>query len=142
MANVDGNAQASLFLNSIKGARLNMPHILDWEDGSVQGQPISVQVTRALTILQVMENASGVMPWIYMGLDLAQQLQLPSVFAKYPIILASYNPNLGDIPIPWLKATAWQYTDSAEIDGVSPGHTVDANWFLGSIGQLQDFCKT
>lgn len=136
-ANIDAATQSSLFLGAVKGMHLDLPYILDWEEESVQGQSHSTQISRAMTILQVMENSSKRIPMIYMGLGLAKELNLPEVFAKYPLIVAKYSSILCPPPVPWKSMCAWQYTDSAHVPGVAQGHTVDSNWFLGSMEELK-----
>lgn len=140
MANLDGAVQAGLFLSAVKGMTFDLPFILDWEQGSVQGQSPQAQINEAMKILDQMETASGKIPWIYMGASLAENLKLPPIFARYPLIIARYDRDMGPVPPPWSSITAWQYTDSASLLGVSEGHTVDSNWFLGSQADLQAFC--
>lgn len=135
-ANVDGKSQLDMFLESIDGLKFDLPHVLDWEEGSVNGQPKQKQIDVAQVILDGMEKSCGKPPWIYMGRSLAISLSLPSSFSRYPIIVARYGvtePENDHIP-PWAKILACQYSESAIIPGVQGG--VDADIFYGTMGDL------
>lgn len=154
MANVSDKIQTANFFKTIDGMKFDLPFILDWENGSVQGQTADVQIARAELILDAMEIAmkadptrttpAMTTPWIYMGLDLALELKLPARFARYPLIVADYSMTPAELPViaPWGKPIMQQFTDSDHLMGVSPGHTIDANWFLGSMLDLRAYCPS
>ena len=139
MANVDPQAQLKNFLGAVHGVKLDLGHMLDWEAGSVQGQSPNKQIACAQVILDGMEKATGKTPWLYMGLSLAQELSLPNSFNRYPLIVAAYGRTLGQVkaPIPWIRLAGWQWTDSGKIAGVAAGHSVDCNYFFGTIDDLK-----
>ena len=139
MANVDAQSQIDNFLGAVKGIKLDLGYMLDWENGSIQGMSANDQIRGAQTILEAMFHASGKVPWLYMGAALAASLSLPNSFNRYPLIVARYGAALKDIhaPKPWIKLAGWQYTDSGKVAGVAPGHTVDMNYFFGTIDELK-----
>lgn len=143
MANVDGDEQWNVFARTIQGKKFDLPHVLDWEAGSIQGMSPAHQILQAKRWLAASQKYTGKVPWIYMGEDLALSLKLPSEFGAYPLISARYGVKVEQlrIPSPWTKLTAWQYSESAIIPGIKSGHTTDANYFLGSMSDLLAFAK-
>lgn len=137
-ANVDGKAQADLYLKATSGLRFNLPAILDWEQGSIDGQSREKQILEAQKWLDAVEAATGRVPWIYMGAALAASLKLPDIFGRYRLIVAHYGimQNQLKCPTPWASLTGWQFSDAFSMPGVAVGHHIDANYFLGTYNDL------
>ncbi len=118
-----------------------LPPVLDLEvtDGL---SPASVTAwTR--TFLSALQTATGRIPMIYTGgWFWVAYMGNPTGFSQYPVWIGQYTPadpgpNLfGD----FAHSTFWQYTDSANVAGISGG--VDVSWFHGSLAQLSSLGYT
>lgn len=125
---MDGRVQAELFLEAIKGMSLELAPCLDWETVSGDGR------NEALRWLNLVENVVGKVPVIYGGYFHFKELKLEHGFSKYPLWMAHYGISEKQlkVPAPWTSLCGWQYTDHEGppiVQGLSPGHSVDANWF-------------
>ena len=127
-ASLDGRKQAQFFLETCKGMTFDWPCILDWEESSGDRESSAKQQIEALAWLEVVEAATGRTPWIYTGDTYMADLNVGTVFAKYPIIAARYSQSPARIPKPWTKLLGWQFTDSKVLPGLKPGHACDDNW--------------
>jgi lysozyme len=142
-ASMDAKVQADLYLKTVSGLSLELPHCLDWESSSADGVASAIQKMKAHTWLDIVERASGKTPVIYGGESFLRELSLDASFAKYPLWLAHYGvpESRLKIPAPWKKYTMWQFTDAGSVPGLAPGHHVDSNYFQGSLEELQALCK-
>ena len=140
-ANIDGAVQAHLYLKTVAGMNLELPHCLDWESSSSDGQSSAKQQLEAKKWLDIVEAATGKVPMIYGGLSHLKDLKLGPEFARYPLWLAHYGVSSTLVPAPWKEYTAWQFTDAGSVPGLASGHHVDTNWFNGSIEELRNFAK-
>ncbi len=142
-ASMDGDEQARLYLRTVQGMDLKLPHCLDWEEGSADGEPRLFQQAEAYKWLSAVEKATGKTPVIYGGESFLRGLQLPSLFARYPLWVAHYGVREIDVhtPTPWPKFTMWQYTDAETIPGLAHGHHVDASYFNGTLQDLKAFAS-
>lgn len=129
-ASMDGSAQAALFLRTTFGMKFQLPPCLDWEGSSADGQSSGKQQLEAMKWLDAVEKSTGKIPAIYGGESFLRELKLPPSFARYPLWLAHYGvpENRLRVPAPWKDYWAWQFTDALAVDGLAPGHHVDANW--------------
>jgi len=141
-ASQDGKQQASVFLNNISNLSLDLIHCLDWESSSADGLPALIQKARAKDWLNEVERVTGKVPMIYGGESFLNELNLGPEFLKYKVWIAHYGvpESRVKVPAPWVKYTAWQYTDAEGppiVQGLKPGHHVDASWLNGSIDLLR-----
>jgi lysozyme len=112
----DPAAQATHFYQTI-GAGTRGPGILvlDFEDADAG-------VLKGVRWLELVEQLSGQIPWLYIGADVRSQMgnQLKPAFARYPLWLPEWGP-VAHVPQPWEKYTLWQFTGN----GMGPEpHTV------------------
>lgn len=78
------------------------------------------QITQwCLTYLQEYEALSGRKMVIYTYPYFAQNLNLPAVFAQYPLWIASYDDATPLIPAPWTDWVIWQNNDHGSAAGIS-----------------------
>ena len=144
-ANCTTQSQLSNFLSSIKGLKFNLPHFFDYEAESLQGQSVSTQIMRADGLLKGMADNLGKAPIIYWESDILEEIakQLPPDWEQYPVVIARYTSDASRIGLmgPFTNLFGWQDTDSAVIDGIPAGHTVDRDWFFGSADDLAVYAK-
>lgn len=138
-ASIDGLKQAELYLQTVAGMSLDLPHCLDWEGSSGDGLPANAQKLEAKKWLDRVEKATGRVPMIYGGESHLREMGLGPEFERYPLWLAHYGVRESQLrlPQPWKKFTIWQYTDKESVAGLAAGHHVDANWFNGSLDDLR-----
>ncbi len=136
-ASADPVEQANLFLRTVKGLKVDLPYILDWEISD--GMSGAVNRSKAKVWLEIVEKADGRTPWVYGGESFLAGMTPDAAFARYFLILAHYGIVQAQlkVPAPWPKAIAWQFTDALSLPGLAPGHHVDANYFLGSLQELK-----
>lgn len=133
----DGKEQAEFYLKCVAGKKFDFPHVLDWEDGSVNGASSQRQIACAQDWLDTVEAATGKQPIIYSGASFMSEIKLPASFAKYHVILARYGAHPGSVA-PWgTNILGWQFSESYKCAGLAPGSTVDANYFYITAEELK-----
>jgi lysozyme len=122
----DPARQAEFFYTTIGGATRG-PGILalDFEEATV---PLSA----GLRWLELVEQLSGQIPWLYMGGGVPGSR--PPAFARYPLWLPEYN-TVAHVPQPWTKYTLWQFTNTGAVPGVTG--LVDLSHFDGTDDELR-----
>jgi GH25 family lysozyme M1 (1,4-beta-N-acetylmuramidase) len=146
----DAKAQAENFLDYINsvdpiGAD-DLPPVIDLEHypPSVRQQWNSIskseRVKRVQAWIDVIESEIKRKPIIYTSYGFWNGwMQGVRNFSNYPLWVAHYTPNPQPlIPNEWNRWTFWQYSDRAEIPGISPSRE-DVNRFNGSLSDLIAF---
>jgi hypothetical protein len=96
----------------------------------------------ALRWLRYVEAAVGYKPIVYTGAWFADPHGFADVpeLAAYPLWLAEYQTSHVPTPCaPWTTVSFWQFTDRANLAGVST--PVDGNVFNGSVSDLPSYGK-
>jgi len=87
-----------------------------------------------------LEKRLGMIPWLYSGHILKQSgtaYKVPARMVRYPLWLAHYtSASRPVVPAPWTKETVWQWTESANIPGISNPKGTDFNRFQGTYQDL------
>ncbi len=128
--------QAQLFCKTVGALDIgDLPCSLDWE--VTDGAAINKDKADVHIFLDEVEKKTGKTPIIYGGFYFLNDLVLDKSFARYPLWVARYSSQPPMIPAPWTSYTFWQYTESAQITGVS--NPCDVNLFNGSLSDLKNF---
>ena len=125
--NVDWKVQADHFLKYFQG---NIPPVLDIE--AIDNKDFSSKHTQdCLKILKYLEEKTGMTPIVYSGYYFLRDVVKPSFeWSRYPLWLSWYTADFNRVkcPWPWTKINIWQYSETAQIEGVGK---CDANIFNG-----------
>lgn len=106
-------AEANYFLSTLGAFRPDDILVLDIEVGTGS---LSVW---ALQWLQVIQQKTGITPWIYSyGPFFSAHLTDPKL-AAYPLWLAAYQSTQPSVHKPWTSMKAWQHSSSIQVPGVS-----------------------
>ena len=99
-------------------------------------------VEGVLTWLSEVEKATKRRPMIYSDLSFAQTYLTDERLSDFPLWIADYNDEVGELPKPWQASgwQLWQYTDSGSISGI--GVKVDQDKFQGNKKALKAFIKS
>lgn len=136
-----GVAQAKHFVANGGGSKADgwtLPGVLDIEFGDAVGKPTCynrspehiVRWIRGFTTTY--QKLTGRTAIIYTNATWWQQCTGNSTaFKDYPLWIASYNPQPGDLPGGWDKHLIWQFTDTP----------LDQNYFKGSYAELKDLAS-
>lgn len=122
--------QSDLFLKTIDGVQLDLPPVLDWE----QGDPNPNQASLAEVWLQNVAKKTGKTPIIYSYSAFLEGLKLDSRWRVFPLWIASYEPS-PHIILPWVTYLFWQTSESGTLPGVRGGFDTDV--FNGSLTDLR-----
>lgn len=144
-AQSSGAAQARYFVANGGGWSADgrtLPPLLDIEynpssvGGTCYGLSTSAMSSWIADFSNTVNSMTGRYPAIYSTRNWWNQCtgSNASFGVNNPLMLASYNSNIGLMPAGWGYQTIWQYSDS----GVFPG---DQNVFNGSYTQLQNFAR-
>jgi GH25 family lysozyme M1 (1,4-beta-N-acetylmuramidase) len=131
----DPVAQAQHFLSVYTPKSGDLPPMLDCEACTVSPTAAIMQMTSFLE--NVEPKLGGAKMLLYMSYSFpTDHLNGGSDFSGHPLFVAAYNDDL-DPPVPtaWKAATFWQWTDSAQITGISGN--VDGDRFLGTSAELE-----
>lgn len=135
----DANEQAQHFLEALGPVRkgIDLPPVLNVE--LTEGVDNAEMVKKITIWLNVVENALGCKPIIYLTQPFAAT-HLKNQFGDYPLWIAEYstqaNPSL---PRAWHLWSFWQYSSDEKIDGIKG--SVDVDKYNGSIKSLRTFIK-
>jgi len=124
----DPVAQANLMVQAVGqlGAG-DLPCMLDVETtGGQSGGTIAANVQ---TWLNVVQQGTGRVPFIYTGPYFWDGSVGSTAFGSTPLWIADYGPSCPMVPNGWSSWTIWQYGDS--------GGTLDQDVFNGTLAQLQ-----
>lgn len=134
----DAVQQAELFLETMGELGLDdLPAVLDWEvSDSVS---VATQIQKALTWLQIVEQATGKIPIIYVSPSFWNSLGNPQSFIRYSLWIANYQVSCPWVPAPWSRWTFWQTGDSGSVDGIASN--TDTNLFNGTLADLRNFAR-
>lgn len=138
----DPQAQAELFLRTVKLEPDDLPPVLDIE--STDGMPASTIISGITHWLNVVEKQTGRRPIIYTYPSFWDRIGNPKLFSDYPLWIAHYDTNTPWVPGGWDGWTFWQYTDRGSVSGIGGG--VDINWFnvcrQGGKGSHVEYIQT
>lgn len=131
-----------------------LPPALDFEDNEVISW--SDMLWKAQVWLERVEKKTQRLPILYTSNGyMANFFQSKAGFLeRYPLWVAHYiQRSYPTIPLPWKKATFWQYSDKGNYpyyvwntpekhgrDWGSGSSYLDMNWFMDSYQALLDFC--
>ena len=133
----DPIAQADLMLGMVSKAggfqAGDMPAVMDIEvtDGLSPAQ-IQASMQKWLTYV---ETKTGRKPIIYTAAFMSSNVG--TGFTAYPLWVANYGPSCPTMPSSWTQWAMWQYSDAANVNGISGG--VDGDEFNGSLADLMAF---
>lgn len=128
--NMDPGAQADHFLKVVGPIKDKLPCVLDFE--VTDNMRVSVQISRALTWLGLIESRTGNNPIVYCSPGFFEALGAPEAFRRYPLFVAHYGVNHPRIPRPWTSWSFWQYSEA---------NGLDLDIFNGSLENLKKFIK-
>ncbi|GAA3410333.1 glycoside hydrolase family 25 protein [Paenibacillus hodogayensis] len=124
--------EAEHYLAQVKRWVPELWHVLDLEQGSLDGRPFTkAQVSAwARAWLENVQAATGQVPMLYTGASFAKTYMEPDL-AVYPLWVAHYGTDkpMGN-PV-WSEWTLFQYSETGRVDGIN-GH-VDLNEYAGNI---------
>lgn len=127
---VDAEDQANHFCRTVKLEKGDLPPVLDIEE-TARGMSRNALVKSLWTWLQIVERHYGVKPIVYAGAVFYETYLSGTSIEKYPLWVAHYYQNR---PATFAKWEFWQFSDKANIDGISG--SVDVNVFFGNNDQL------
>lgn len=129
----DGLAQAKHFCEIVGSLQSgDLPPCLDWEETG--GTMIDAE--QALVWLKYVEDHLGIKPMVYCGFSKVNDLNLPSLFAQYPLWFAHPGANEPvKLPRPWKTYFFWQNAFGETTGGF------DTDIFHGSKADLQKWTK-
>ncbi len=132
--NINGIAQANLFLSFVKIEKGDLPPVIDVEYCSYWRRCNKHTGAKNLKLmLEYIEELTGVKPVIYTNNHFWNKYL--SNYVKfnpenYPLWIAHYYVNKPNIPIGWKTWTFWQYSAKGRLDNHSTDW--DLNYFNGS----------
>jgi lysozyme len=134
-ANVDPTTQANHFLDTIGSVEPGeISPTLDLE--TTDGEGGSTIAQRAVTFMQVVQAQTGRVPMVYTSPSFFNStIGAPDSFAPFLLWIANWQVSCPDVPSVWSDWTAWQYTDSGSVSGISTA--VDRDQFDGTVDELQ-----
>lgn len=133
LPHVDGELQATNYINNVALQKGDLPPILDVEQrGTVQRD---VFRTRVMTCLHRLEQHYGVKPIIYVSYSFLRDHLDGLALSDYPLWIAQYRTRKPSIRGLWYF---WQFSEKGSVDGID-GY-VDCNVFSGSAEDLKQFC--
>jgi len=150
----DANAQAQLFLRTVKLENGDLPAFLDLEETFNNNQPNANFISRAETWLKIVEQATGRKPLIYSRASfLTERVSIngraPAWAKNYSVWIANYLFNYveGSQPVEapgWQPWVFWQYTNKGDAQGIyndlgQKPSEIDLDWFRGSLQDLYQF---
>lgn len=125
-------AEAAYFLDAVSPLGLGPGDMLalDVEEG------IGNVADWALRFCRYVERMVGFRPMIYSGAWFTDAHGFAAVpeLADYLLWLAAYQATMPKPPAPWSSVSMWQFTDQAQVPGVSG--SVDGNWYNGTLDEL------
>lgn len=125
----EARQEAFFVLDALKGRKLDLPVVFDWEIYSKNGRNANLDpgTLNACAIAFCEEIAkAGYEPMIYFNLDLANRFwDLEAMQQQgYPFWLALYRSTMN-----WpYEAQMWQYTETGRVDGID--YPVDLNLYF------------
>lgn len=134
--NRDGILQAKNFLAVARGAKLQLPPVVDFEEfGNNVRNPKRVIVSELKAFIAYVEKSTGSQVLIYTNED-CYKLYLDGCFPNNPLWISSfkYSPK---VTKKWLF---WQFTHEGKLHGVEG--KVDFNVFRGSVLDWKQYLKT
>ncbi|MFC7404488.1 GH25 family lysozyme [Georgenia alba] len=129
-----GEAQHYFEVTEGRNGEGTLPPILDIEDAKGLS-PAQLQ-TWVSTFLTETERLFGRTPIIYTYPSFWESNMATNDFAEYPLWIAHYDVSAPDIPGGWNDWVMWQYTSTAQVDGI-PADT-DRNYFAGTEAELRE----
>ncbi len=142
--NLDGGAQADLFLRTLGGDLGEIVPALDWEtDGGVSVAQQTAQADAWYAKVDKVYADAGykMKPFAYSYSSFFALLKLPASYATRPLWLAGYvAENRLTVPAPWKKYDIWQWAGDAlspPVDGIDPRLKKDYNKFHGTVDALR-----
>ena len=150
----DANAQAQLFLRTVKLENGDLPPFLDLEETFNNNQSNANFISRAEAWLKIVEQATGRKPLIYSRASFLQERvssngRAPSWAKNYSVWIANYLYNYveGSQPFEapgWQPWVFWQYTNKGDAQGIyndlgQKPSEIDLDWFRGSLQDLYQF---
>jgi lysozyme len=124
----EANAEAKKFVSVIRALDLDLPPVLDIENGSNTAEA-------GLAFLRTVEGLMGIRPIVYTFPSFIDS-KLASKLSAYPLWYAYYNSDKS--PRDRGGWTSWeflQYSDRGAVKGIS--NLFDVNVFNGSVADLQ-----
>jgi len=141
--NLDGAAQADLFLRILDGDLGEIVAALDWEtDGGVSVAEQTAQADAWYARIDKVYADAGykAKPFAYSYSSFFATLGLPARYAVRPLWLAGYvRESRLVVPSPWKTYDLWQYAGDAlspPVDGIDPRLKKDYDKYHGAIGKL------
>lgn len=133
----DAATQANFFLEMAKPAKGDLRPIIDAE--TLDALPPGNMPGQLQIWLDIVEKATGAVPFIYAGPYFLQSLKLAQSFARYPLYIAHYGTMTPFVPKPWDDVwTMHQYADSGQLPGIPSGKE-DLDRFNGDMNAMQAF---
>ena len=129
----DPIAQADLLLNNL-GPLMpgDMPPMIDVESQDPVAPGAYADAIQAW--LDHIEQATGVVPFIYTGYYYWNDNVASDAFAGYPLWIANYGATCPLVPDAWASWTMHQYCDCGDVPGISGN--VDVDKFNGTADEL------
>jgi GH25 family lysozyme M1 (1,4-beta-N-acetylmuramidase) len=96
-----------------------------WGTWGVTAESIRAWV---LAYLAEVERLTGITPWVYVAPGFAESIQaaLSPELSRYPLWVAHWGVSSPDVPLPWSDWTAWQWSATGRVEGVTG--PVDLSW--------------
>lgn len=134
---LDPVKQADTFLRVVGNLMIGeFPLTLDVEF-SDNLQNLGAHADNALLLLEKLEAATGLVPFIYTSAPFFNGFPNPERFLKYKPWLAAYSHE-PQVPAPWTKWVFWQYSENERISGVDK---IDGNVFNGTLADMTALTK-
>ncbi len=132
-ANDDATAQAQHFLATVKLGPGDLPPVLDVE--TTAGMSDEQIWSGVATWLQVVEQATGRQPMIYIAPGFWNSHEPDLKLTRYLLWLADYASQ-PQLPNGWTSWLFWQHSESGSVAGVTGA--VDLDLFSGTLEQLHE----
>ncbi len=137
---LDARIQAQAFSRALAEDCGELPPAVDLEAPELSGPALINSLASFLQELEMLTSFKAIL-YTSPGFWSSYTTPFPPEWpANHPLWIAHYGVGSPSIPYPWLNFTFWQFTDRAEVAGITrfPGRRpkVDLNWFNGSQSEL------
>jgi lysozyme len=91
-----------------------LPPIIDYEKDKGQDEDdLKRELPKVLQLMKILKERTGKTPIFYTYRSMLKHLKCPEEFKQFPLWMAKYSLEMGEIPGPWEESDlfAWQYGD-------------------------------
>jgi len=132
----DAAQQAEFFLQTVQLESGDLPPALDVETAAATSAELWQGVQ---TWLEQVAAATGTTPILYMSPDFADDNDVPSSLAAYPLWVADYGVEQPTLPQGWTTWLLWQSSEDGTVAGIDGA--VDLDEANGPLADLQAIAK-